>query len=51
MSSFYEAVGRLVVGSVRQRYGAQIRNALIALLAAALLGAFLAARGGDEGSD
>jgi hypothetical protein len=51
MSAFYEAVGRLVVGYIRQRYGAQIRNALLALLAAVLLGAFLAARGRGEESD
>ena len=36
MSSFYEAVGRLVVGSLRQRYGTQLLAVAGGLLLVAL---------------
>ena len=50
MSSFYEWVGRLVIGFVRRRYGRQLRvgaavGAGIGALAAA---AYLASRDGDD---
>jgi hypothetical protein len=43
MRSFYEAIGRLVVWSVRVRYGRQIRIALGIGIAAVLFGGYLAA--------
>ena len=46
MSGFYEAVGRLVVGAIRQRYAAQIRAAAVVGILALALGAFLAAKPG-----
>ena len=51
MSVVYELIGRLVVAFVRWRYGPQIRRAAAAgvVLAALGLGAYLAAREGDEG--
>jgi hypothetical protein len=47
MSAFYELIGRLVVGFVRQRYGRELRVAAaagvgVAVLAA--LGAYAASR-------
>jgi hypothetical protein len=50
MSTFYELVGRLVVGFVMRRYGTQIRvaGAVGVGLAAAALAAYVATRDGDE---
>ena len=46
----YELIGRVVVGALKLRYGRQIRIAAGAGLALAALGigAYLAAREGDE---
>jgi hypothetical protein len=44
MSAFYEMVGRLVVGYVRQRYGAQLRAAAVVGALAVAAAALLAAR-------
>ena len=50
MSTFYEAIGRLVVWFVRLRYGRQIRIALGVAVASVLLGGYLAAnRNVEEG--
>jgi hypothetical protein len=43
MSAIYELIGRLVVWFIRVRYRTQIRVALGGLLAAVLLGGYLAA--------
>jgi len=48
MSAFYEAVGRLVVGYIRQRYAAQLRAAAIVGIVGLALGIFLAAKPGSD---
>lgn len=50
MSTFYELVGRLVVGFVMRRYGTQVRvaGAVGVGLAAAALAAYVATRDDDE---
>lgn len=48
MSTFYEAVGRLVVGYVRRRYGGDLRLAAIGLGALGLLLAIVAYRASGE---
>jgi hypothetical protein len=50
MSTFYEAIGRLVVWFVRVRFRRQIRIAIGIGIASVLLGGYLAAsRSVDEG--
>jgi hypothetical protein len=51
MSSFYEAVGRLVVGYIRQRYGTQLLTAAIVAVLGLALGIFLAAKPGSGEDD
>jgi hypothetical protein len=48
MSAFYEAVGRLVVGYIRQRYGTQLRAAALVGIVGLALGVFLAAKPGSD---
>jgi hypothetical protein len=50
MSFIYELIGRIVVQALKLRYGRQIRQAGAAavVLTALGVGAYLAARGGDE---
>ncbi len=50
MSTFYELVGRTVVGFVIRRYGTQIRAAGALAVAASVLGlgVYLAAREDDD---
>lgn len=50
MGSVYKLIGRVVVGSMRYRYGQQLRIAALVGLGAAVLGAIgiYAATQGDE---
>ena len=48
MSSFYEAVGRLVVGYIRQRYGTQLIAVAAVGLVGLALGVFFAAKPGSD---
>ena len=49
MSSFYELIGRTVVGYVRRRYRTQIRAAALLAVASLVLGAWLVGRDVEEG--
>jgi hypothetical protein len=50
MSSFYEAIGRIVVTLIRVRYGKQLRvAALLGVAAAVAAGYLLASRDVEEG--
>lgn len=51
MRAIYETIGRIVVGSVRIRYGSQLRVAgVLGIAALALgLGAYIATRGNAGG--
>ena len=51
MSSFYEAVGRLVVGYIRQRYGTQLLAVAVLGLVGLVAGVILAARGDKPHSE
>ena len=44
MSAIYEAIGRMVVGYIRQRYGTQLRTAALVGVVGLALWIFLAAK-------
>lgn len=48
MSNVYELIGRAVVGSLRYRYGHQLRAAAAVAVAAAVVGAIYAATREDD---
>jgi hypothetical protein len=50
VSAIYEAIGRLVVVGLLRRYRTQLAAAALVGAAALALGAYLAARPGDEES-
>jgi hypothetical protein len=50
VSAIYEAIGRIVVVALFRRYRTQLRATALVGVAALALGAYLAARPGDEES-